>query len=135
MRVLLSLALTAGVVATGLSAATAADISKFTAAILKELGKPASLLDGLERELAVPKAWIEGARMEGALVVSGTWDEGQFRKMTGPFHRTLSVHPHQAASRQPPGTGDQAAHGASVGASDHGCDRRYRLALRHVRAG
>jgi iron(III) transport system substrate-binding protein len=65
--------------------ANATEVSKSTRAILDELKKPDTLLDGLDRELAVPAAWIDGARKEGALVVSGTWDEGQFRKMTGPF--------------------------------------------------
>lgn len=63
----------------------AAEVSKSTRAILDELNKPDSLLDGLDRELAVPAAWIDGARKEAGLVVSGTWDESQFRKMTGPF--------------------------------------------------
>ncbi len=85
MRYLLSLALAAGIAVTGVAAVSAAEVQKSTAAILKDLGKPASLLDGIERELAVPNAWIEGARQEAALVVSGTWDEAQFRKMTGPF--------------------------------------------------
>jgi iron(III) transport system substrate-binding protein len=53
--------------------------------MLIELKKPESLLDGLDRELAVPQAWLDGARKEGALTINGTWDANEFRKMMAPF--------------------------------------------------
>jgi ABC-type Fe3+ transport system substrate-binding protein len=65
--------------------AAAAELPKATRLILAQLNKSESLLQGLDSELAVPAAWIEGARKEGTLIISGTWDDGQFRKMMGPF--------------------------------------------------
>src|SRR4029077_18419896 len=44
-----------------------------------------ALLDGLDAELNVPKAWLDGARGEKEVIVSGTWEPREFREMTAPF--------------------------------------------------
>jgi len=42
-------------------------------------------LSGLDAELAVPQAWIDGARQEKDVTISGTWDPREFREVTAPF--------------------------------------------------
>lgn len=65
--------------------AKALDLPKATQAELKKLGKSDDLLTGLDRELAVPDDWVAGARKEGTLTITGTWDDPAFRAMTAPF--------------------------------------------------
>ena len=45
-----------------------------TKRILSEMKLDVSLMKGLDKELAIPKAWISGARKEKVLRVIGTWD-------------------------------------------------------------
>jgi ABC-type Fe3+ transport system substrate-binding protein len=52
---------------------------------LQELGLDRAILDGVESELAVPAAWIEGARREGKLRVFGTWDATDDERLIQPF--------------------------------------------------
>ena len=66
--------------------AAAADIPPPTQAILKALGMPASVLDGLDAELAVPPAWIAAAKKEGKLRINGTWEPKEEEKVLEPFH-------------------------------------------------
>lgn len=42
-------------------------------------------LEGLDAELAVPQEWIERARQNKELIVSGTWETREFQTMTAPF--------------------------------------------------
>ena len=65
--------------------APAADLPKATQAIMKETKLPAEVLAGLDNELKMPAKWIEGAKKEGTLTVSGTWDADQFEALVGPF--------------------------------------------------
>jgi iron(III) transport system substrate-binding protein len=45
----------------------------------------AKILDGLDEELRMPKAWIEGAKKEGAVKILASWDADQFRILASPF--------------------------------------------------
>ena len=58
--------------------AAAAELPAATRAMLGPLKLDAAILDGIEEELAVPPALLEGARREGKFRVSGTWDPQQF---------------------------------------------------------
>ena len=51
------------------SVAGAAELPKNTQKMLKALNMDASILSGLDKELAVPKAWVEGAKKEGTVNV------------------------------------------------------------------
>jgi iron(III) transport system substrate-binding protein len=79
-------------VATGLasilalmSSAGAADLPKATQKTLADLKLEPALLDGLDAELDVPKAWLDGAKQEKEVIISGTWEPREFREMTAPF--------------------------------------------------
>lgn len=65
--------------------ADAADLPKATQKALKKHKLDASLLKGLDAELKVPKAWIEGAKKEKEVIVLGTWSNRHFPKMTASF--------------------------------------------------
>ena len=65
--------------------AGAAELPKATQKALTDLGLDSALLNGLDAELNVPAAWIEGAKQEKDLIVSGTWEPREFREMTAPF--------------------------------------------------
>jgi iron(III) transport system substrate-binding protein len=67
------------------SVAAADPLPAATAKILKDLKLSPSLVAGVDQELAVPKAWIDGARQEGAVRILGSWDVGQFNTMVAPF--------------------------------------------------
>ncbi len=78
---------TVAVVAMGLFAgnAIAAELPKATQKAMSDLKLDASLLAGLDAELDVPKAWIDGARQEKDVTISGTWEPREFRELTAPF--------------------------------------------------
>jgi ABC-type Fe3+ transport system substrate-binding protein len=65
--------------------AVAADLPKATQKMLGEMQLSTDVLDGLDRELAVPAEWIAGARKEKVVRVSGVWDAAQFTAMNAPF--------------------------------------------------
>ena len=65
--------------------AGAADLPKATQRAMTDLGLDSALLNGLDAELNVPAAWIEGAKQEKEVIVSGTWEPREFRDMTAPF--------------------------------------------------
>ncbi len=65
--------------------AGAAELPKATQKVMSDLGLDSTLLDGLDAELNVPPAWIEAAKQEKELIVSGTWEPREFRDMTAPF--------------------------------------------------
>lgn len=67
------------------SAVSAADLPKATQKAMTDLKLDAALLNGLDAELDVPKAWLDGAREEKEVIISGTWEPRQFREMTAPF--------------------------------------------------
>jgi iron(III) transport system substrate-binding protein len=63
----------------------AADLPNATQKALSDLKLDASVLEGLDAELNVPKAWLDGAKEEKEVVVSGTWEPREFRDMTAAF--------------------------------------------------
>jgi ABC-type Fe3+ transport system substrate-binding protein len=65
--------------------AGAADLPKATQKAMTDLGLDSGLLTGLDAELAVPQAWVDGARQEKDVIVSGTWEPREFRDMTAAF--------------------------------------------------
>src|SRR5215472_11734553 len=65
--------------------AGAADLPKAVQTAMTNLGLDSALLNGLDAELNVPPAWIEGAKQEKTVIVSGTWEPREFREMTAPF--------------------------------------------------
>jgi iron(III) transport system substrate-binding protein len=66
--------------------ALAADLPAATQALLRTLGMPASVLDGLDAELAVPPSWIDAARRrEGKLRINGTWEPKEEDQVLKPF--------------------------------------------------
>lgn len=65
--------------------AFAADLPAATQKILSDLKLDPSVLSGLDKELTIPKAWIDGARKEGTFRITGSWDPSQFTAMTKPF--------------------------------------------------
>jgi iron(III) transport system substrate-binding protein len=65
--------------------AGAADLPKTTQKVLTELKLAPALMNGLDEELKVPQAWLDGAKTEGEAIILGTWPNKQFRVMTEPF--------------------------------------------------
>lgn len=63
----------------------AAELPKATQAAMTNLKLDSALLDGLDAELNVPPAWVEAAKQEKTVTVSGTWEPREFREMTAPF--------------------------------------------------
>jgi iron(III) transport system substrate-binding protein len=60
------------------SAGHSATLTPETGKLLADLKLSPDVLDGLDRELAVPQAWIDGARKEGALTVRFPAEEQRF---------------------------------------------------------
>lgn len=82
------IAIAAAVAALASVQAYAQELPPATKAMLERTKLPASILNGLDRELALPPDWLEGAKKEGNVRVSGSWDQAQFRKMNAAFeHR------------------------------------------------
>src|SRR3546814_8310758 len=63
----------------------AADLPEATKKILAELKVDASVLDGIDKELAVPQEWIEAAKKEGELRIVDTHSDKDHARMTAPF--------------------------------------------------
>jgi ABC-type Fe3+ transport system substrate-binding protein len=66
-------------------AAGAADMPKATMAMLKEAKLDASALSGLDKELAVPQAWIDGSKKEGTLKFRFNLSPANYKKIAAPF--------------------------------------------------
>lgn len=64
---------------------SSADLPKATQKALADLELAPSVLDGLDAELNVPKAWLDGAAKEEGVTIFGTWNEREFAAMTAPF--------------------------------------------------
>ena len=71
-------------VCTGTSAFSAV-LPKATQDILKKLNMTPEVLSGLDDELVVPQAWLDGAHKEGMVRILGTWDPKQFGQLIAPF--------------------------------------------------
>jgi iron(III) transport system substrate-binding protein len=83
--------------------AFAADLPKVTTQMLQTLKLDASVLDGLDQELAVPDAWIEGAKKEKKVRAYGIWEEAQDRVLMEAFRARypfVEVDYQNAATRQ-----------------------------------
>ncbi|HET9868836.1 MAG TPA: hypothetical protein VFQ06_16170 [Nitrospira sp.] len=79
----------------------AGELPKATQKALAELKLNASVLEGLDAELAVPKAWLDGAAKEKEVVILGTWDDKQFPTMTAAFrdrYPFVKLNYHRAAT-------------------------------------
>jgi ABC-type Fe3+ transport system substrate-binding protein len=66
--------------------AQAADLPKATQKVLADLKLDASILNGLDDELKVPQAWLDGASKGAGVVILGTWKDDEFRRMTTAFN-------------------------------------------------
>ncbi len=65
--------------------AASAPLPKATEEIVKKLKLEPSVLANIDKELEVPKAWLDGARKEGKLRIFSTFDPGQAEVLTRPF--------------------------------------------------
>jgi iron(III) transport system substrate-binding protein len=79
--------LVAGIALGGLVASTAQaqELPKSTQKYLDEANLSRSAMAGLEEELAVPKAWLEGAKKEGTVKILGSWKHSIFEALNAPF--------------------------------------------------
>ena len=68
-----------------LSNAAAAPLPKSMEEMLKKLKLDAGTLANIDKELEVPKAWLDGARKEGKLRIFSTIDPGQLEVLARPF--------------------------------------------------
>jgi ABC-type Fe3+ transport system substrate-binding protein len=76
----------AAIACLGLAPTLAAqDPPAVTQKMLSRLKLQPSILDGLDKELTVPASWMEEAKREKALRISGSWDHDQFRRMVAAF--------------------------------------------------
>ena len=78
-------AFTGGLAAPASPQTAPASLPKATEKILKEIKVGGGILAGLDEELKVPPAWIEGAKKEGKLRVLSVWDPPQATEVFGPF--------------------------------------------------
>ena len=67
-------------------AAHSAPLPAATQKALAELKLDSSILNGLDAELDVPKAWVDGAAKEDSVMILGTWQDTEFRQMIAPFN-------------------------------------------------
>lgn len=67
------------------SIARAATLPAATQKAVSKLKLDPAVMNGLDKELEVPQAWVEDAAKEKEAVILGTWDDSQFRAMTVPF--------------------------------------------------
>jgi iron(III) transport system substrate-binding protein len=64
----------------------AAPLPDSTRAMLKTLKLDETILAGLDQELAVPRDWVEAARHEGTVRLTGSWQPRRFNEMVKPFN-------------------------------------------------
>lgn len=81
----LAIAVAGGLLAGAAQPAAAADLPKATQDILKKLKLQPSILGDVDKETAMPGAWLAGAKKEGELRIGATWDELQFAQLIKPF--------------------------------------------------
>ncbi len=53
--------------------------------MIKKLKLESAILTNIDKELEVPKAWLDGARKEGKLRIYSTFDPGQVEVLSRPF--------------------------------------------------
>ncbi len=64
---------------------SAADLPQATQKLIADSKLDPSILDGLDRELAVPRAWLDGARGEGTVRLSSTLSPNEVKNLLTPF--------------------------------------------------
>lgn len=79
------IALILGMTFGGFLQAQAAELPAATKKALAELKLDDTILDGLDAELDVPKAWLDAAPKEGAAIILGTWQDAEFREISQAF--------------------------------------------------
>jgi len=67
------------------SHSASAPLPKATEEMAKKLKLERSVFANIEKELEVPKAWLDGARKEGKLRIFSTFDPGQVDVLARPF--------------------------------------------------
>jgi ABC-type Fe3+ transport system substrate-binding protein len=85
MKIKLIIAFASLLYSAGYVRAAAAPLPKATEEMAKKLKLEPALFANLDKELEVPKAWLDGARKEGKLRVFSTFDPGQFETLARPF--------------------------------------------------
>lgn len=86
MKLLRALAFGGAVVfALALRGGAAAELPKATQEMLKKLKLPAAFLADIDRELEVPKGWMEKARSEGKVRFMSTEEVAEAKTMLAPF--------------------------------------------------
>jgi iron(III) transport system substrate-binding protein len=85
MKIKLIIAFASLLCSAGYVRAASAPLPKATEEMAKKLKLEPSLFAGLDKELEVPKAWLDGARKESKLRVFSTFDPGQFETLARPF--------------------------------------------------
>jgi iron(III) transport system substrate-binding protein len=85
-RVATAITITALAFGLSLPSATAGDLPAITKGMLAKLGLAESFMAGLDDELNVPQAWIDGAKKEQTVRITGSWDADQFRVLSQPFN-------------------------------------------------
>ena len=78
-------ALLIAAMAFGAIPARAVDLPAATEKTLRDLKLSPSIMQGLDKELDVPKAWIDAAKREGVVKVSGSWSAAQFTELNTSF--------------------------------------------------
>lgn len=84
------------------AAGSAAELPKATQEALAKLKLDASLMKGLDAELKVPKAWLDGAAKEKEVIILGTWRDREFRGLSKSFkerYPSIKLNYHRAATR------------------------------------
>ncbi|HEY4134796.1 MAG TPA: extracellular solute-binding protein [Alphaproteobacteria bacterium] len=67
------------------AASLAADLPAVTKKYLQQLKLSEDILKGEEQDLAVPKAWTDGALKEGTVKIIGEWSPAEFAILNAPF--------------------------------------------------
>ena len=62
-----------------------APLPKSSEEMLKKLKLESAILTNIDKELEVPKAWLDGARKEGKLRIYSTFDPEQVEVLSRPF--------------------------------------------------
>ncbi|MFT5539569.1 MAG: iron(III) transport system substrate-binding protein [Alphaproteobacteria bacterium] len=82
--------------------ASAAGLPKATQEALDTLKLDASILKGLDAELKVPQAWLDGAAKEEGVIILGTWRDNEFQGMQETFEKrypSVKVRYHRTSTR------------------------------------
>lgn len=82
----LACALIGSTIASSFQTANASDIPQATREVLRSLKLDESVLKGLDAELAVPAGWIENARKQGQVRLTGSWEPKRFNVMVRAFN-------------------------------------------------